>query len=383
MSVKRIFYLFRIIFFANSLVFFAPVAILVRTQYGITVSEFFILQAILSIAIFIFEIPCGVITDKIGYKNSLIISQIVICIARAIFLIGGDFSVFVLQAVLEALCYAFSSGTFNAYIYDSDKINYEKNYAHLGNYATLGFISSTLLFFPLNHYFNINALVLATLIFSLLTLIVLFFIPNIKNEKVNKSVDAPKQSQWFLWLKVLKQPKFMLIMSISSLLSIGGFVVIFFYVLKLQAVNIDSGFMTVVILGYSAVKLLTPYFISKTENYSDRIFLSSSMFIIGIVFLMIAVMGGYFSLIPMIILPLMLSLPSIRLSKISNEMVDQMKLDEHRATFLSIISQVTNFFEVIFLFTASLFVDYHISVIFILTAILFLFSSLIFIKKQV
>ena len=38
--------------FFNSLVFFAPVAILVRTRCGITLSQFFILQALLSFGIF-------------------------------------------------------------------------------------------------------------------------------------------------------------------------------------------------------------------------------------------------------------------------------------------------------------------------------------------
>ena len=50
--------------FFNSLVFFAPVAILVRTRCGITLSQFFILQALLSFGIFLFEVPCGLVTDN-------------------------------------------------------------------------------------------------------------------------------------------------------------------------------------------------------------------------------------------------------------------------------------------------------------------------------
>ena len=51
----------------GGLIFYAPVALLVRTRMGITYSQFFLLQAVLSISIFIFEVPCGYITDKIGY----------------------------------------------------------------------------------------------------------------------------------------------------------------------------------------------------------------------------------------------------------------------------------------------------------------------------
>lgn len=59
--------------FLNGLVFFAPVALLVRTQAGVSEHVFFLLQALLSGVIFLGEIPTGFITDKIGYRKSLIL----------------------------------------------------------------------------------------------------------------------------------------------------------------------------------------------------------------------------------------------------------------------------------------------------------------------
>jgi len=53
----------------GGLVFFAPVALLVRTQAGVSESEFFLLQALLSCITALGEVPFGHITDKIGYKN--------------------------------------------------------------------------------------------------------------------------------------------------------------------------------------------------------------------------------------------------------------------------------------------------------------------------
>ena len=57
------------IYLMNGLVFFSPVALLIRTEAGLSLSQFFILQAIFSITIFVFEIPTGKITDIIGYKK--------------------------------------------------------------------------------------------------------------------------------------------------------------------------------------------------------------------------------------------------------------------------------------------------------------------------
>ena len=52
----------------GGLVFFAPVALLVRTQAGVRESEIFLLQALLSCITAMGEVPFGHITDKKGYK---------------------------------------------------------------------------------------------------------------------------------------------------------------------------------------------------------------------------------------------------------------------------------------------------------------------------
>lgn len=72
--------------FLNGLVFFAPVALLVRTQAGVSEHVFFILQALLSGVIFLGEIPTGFITDKIGYRKSLILAQVLLFGARSLLL---------------------------------------------------------------------------------------------------------------------------------------------------------------------------------------------------------------------------------------------------------------------------------------------------------
>ena len=57
--------------FFNGLIFYAPVALLIRTRAGVSSATFFMLQALLSIAIFLGEVPTGFITDKIGYRKSI------------------------------------------------------------------------------------------------------------------------------------------------------------------------------------------------------------------------------------------------------------------------------------------------------------------------
>ena len=84
--------------------FFAPVALLVRTQAGVSESEFFLLQALLSCITALGEVPFGHITDKIGYKNSLILYQALLLIARALLFaafLSRSLLLFVVEAVVE------------------------------------------------------------------------------------------------------------------------------------------------------------------------------------------------------------------------------------------------------------------------------------------
>lgn len=84
----------------NGLVFYAPVALLVRTRVGLSISDFFYLQVILSASILILEIPAGILSDKIGYKKTIIISQGVLLVARIILANARHFALFAVEAVL-------------------------------------------------------------------------------------------------------------------------------------------------------------------------------------------------------------------------------------------------------------------------------------------
>ncbi len=61
--------------FLNGLVFYAPVALLVRTYAGVTMAQFFVLQAVLSLTVFLFEIPTGILTDRVSYRQLLAVCR--------------------------------------------------------------------------------------------------------------------------------------------------------------------------------------------------------------------------------------------------------------------------------------------------------------------
>ena len=123
--------------FMDGLVFFSPVSLLIRTKAGLSLEQFFVLQAFLSIMIFVFEIPTGKITDKVGYKKTLVLSQGMWLLARILLMLSffsGNFAVFMIEAVVEGIAISFSSGTLSAYLYQQyESDEYVVKNARIGN----------------------------------------------------------------------------------------------------------------------------------------------------------------------------------------------------------------------------------------------------------
>ena len=153
--------------FFNGLVFFAPVSLLVRTQAGVSQSMFFLLQALLSAITFLGEIPTGFLTDRIGYKRSLVLSQGLLLLARFLLFVGficKSSTLFAVEVIVEGLSYCFVSGTDSAYVYEVyGTKNYLSKMAHASNCGTAGFFISTVGYVVIYHVFGIEGLLLSTI----------------------------------------------------------------------------------------------------------------------------------------------------------------------------------------------------------------------------
>ena len=376
--------------FLNSLVFFAPVAILVRTRCGITVSQFFILQALLSFSIFVFEVPCGLVTDNIGRKPSIIISQVLLCITRIMFLVGGSFLLFIFEAVVEALSISFISGTTEAYLYDMyEEDEYMPKSAVMNNYGTAGFIASTLLFVPLNKWYGITGLIAATLIALVISLVVLLFLPKavyktgLRTEHTGDNsiseedtVQPPLKSL----VKSLFTKEVLFFFFVASFISIAFLAVNFFYILQLTANGICEDWISLIILGYAGLQMLSPMIIKKLQLFPMGTVFAAEMCLAGVLFFCLAFLPGYTVFIPMLLLPLVLELPSFLLSDINNHLIDTLGQQKNRAGFLSVLNQGTNLCEIFFLFFASAARNQTVSRIFLIIAVGCILLSLITVR---
>ncbi len=98
--------------------YFIPIMILFLQLSNLSYIEIFILYAVESSVIFIMEIPSGVLADKLGKKNILILSRLFLLPSYFIFYIADNFVLFLFAMLFLGLNKAFKSGTHKAFIYD-------------------------------------------------------------------------------------------------------------------------------------------------------------------------------------------------------------------------------------------------------------------------
>jgi len=186
--------------FFNGLVFFAPVALLVRIRAGISLNQFFILQAILSVTIFLGEIPTGKITDFVGYKNTIVMYQIMLLIARTMILVAflsKSYYLFVAEAIIEGISNCFTSGTISAYLYQKyDEGEYVVKSARIGNFGTAGFIISTILYAGIYHFFRIEGLLILTASMNVISVLLSLGIEK-ENIKVIPNTEAHAETFFY------------------------------------------------------------------------------------------------------------------------------------------------------------------------------------------
>lgn len=337
--------------FLNGLVFFAPVALLVRTQAGVSEHTFFLLQALLSGVIFLGEIPTGFITDKIGYRKSLILAQVLLLGARSLLLaafVSRSLALFVVEAVVEGIAACFTSGTGSAYLYALYGENgYLAKAAHAGNFGTAGFIISTVAYAGIYKISGMEGLLITTVVMDIIAVVCSFFL----RSESSKAVIADRKEVQIL--AIFKNKKAFLFVISLAIFSIAWLLINFFYVVKLENCGLPVECMSLIILSYSAVQMLAEPILGKLSDgkngKSGRKKLPAVTAVTaGVAFLLFGVIKFRAAvLLLMLILPLLLNLPEYLLMDLENQFVDETECGSQRAATLSVLNMGVNLVEIL------------------------------------
>ena len=372
--------------FLNGLVFFAPVALLVRTQAGVSEHVFFLLQALLSGVIFLGEIPTGFITDKIGYRKSLILAQVLLLGARSLLLaafVSRSLALFVVEAVVEGTAACFTSGTGSAYLYDLYGENgYLVKTAHAENFGTAGFIISTVAYAGIYKISGMEGLLITTVVMNIIAVVCSFFL----RSESSKTVIADRKEVQIL--AVFKNKKAFLFVISLAIFSIAWLLINFFYVEKLENCGLPVEWMSLIILSYSAVQMLAEPILGKLSDgkngKSGRKKLPAvTAATAGVAFLLFGVVKFRAAvLLLMLILPLLLNLPEYLLMNLENQFVDETECGSQRAATLSVLNMGVNLVEILTLSASAFLTKIGIQWCFVFVGCFLMAIALLFARIQ-
>lgn len=372
--------------FLNGLVFFAPVALLVRTQAGVSEHIFFLLQALLSGVIFLGEIPTGFITDKIGYRKSLILAQVLLLGARSLLLaafVSRSLALFVVEAVVEGIAACFTSGTGSAYLYALYGENgYLAKTAHAGNFGTAGFIISTVAYAGIYKISGMEGLLITTVVMDIIAVVCSFFL----RSESSKAVIADRKEVQIL--AIFKNKKAFLFVISLAIFSIAWLLINFFYVVKLENCGLPVECMSLIILSYSAVQMLAEPILGKLSDgkngKSGREKLPAvTAATAGVAFLLFGVVKFRAAvLLLMLILPLLLNLPEYLLMDLENQFVDEAECGSQRAATLSVLNMGVNLVEILTLSASAFLTKIGIQWCFVFVGCFLMAIALLFARIQ-
>ena len=337
--MKKNIYIFYVLAFLQGLVFYSSVATLYRTTHGISLYEMGIIEGAMALFIILFELPWGIIADRIGYKKTMIICNFLYFLSKVVFYLANSFILFLLERFLLALSFSGLSGCDTSLLYlSTNKEDIEKVFGIQAMLSALGMIISSLVF-SLFMKENIDLSALATIYPYCIAFILTFFLDDIHDNQ--KSVISLKS----IFQSMKNNKMFLLVLIAAVLLTESTHTLTVFYN-QLQYERVGIGieyygiiYMVMQILGMSSGLLgrVTRHF--SKEKLMIVLFAVASVTSILLVYITTPIM----SILMLMILTCVETMFYPLLTIIQNENVS----NNARATSLSIYSLFSQFITII------------------------------------
>lgn len=140
-SLKNNIWKYTLLLIANKRIFIAVLGTYYLTISGVTPKVIGIILLAGSLSGFLFEIPSGYMSDKVGHKQTLIISRILMLLSTIFFLVANSVTFLILGAILLSASAAFQSGTGSAFMHETLRgLKKEHEYAKvMGKISSIGF----------------------------------------------------------------------------------------------------------------------------------------------------------------------------------------------------------------------------------------------------
>jgi len=110
---------YAIILITNKRTYMTFLTIVLLTMPNTTAKTIGLFMLIGSIVGFIFEIPSGYISDRLGHRNTIILSRFMFCVSTLCYLLANNVIWFFVGSIFLELGFAFFSGTGSAFMHET------------------------------------------------------------------------------------------------------------------------------------------------------------------------------------------------------------------------------------------------------------------------
>lgn len=207
MKYRQNIYLLYAISFLQGLVFYGPVATLYRQAAGVSVFEITIIESISLVLCIALEMPWGILADRIGYKNTMIISCVVYFLSKAVFWKADGFGGFLLERVMLSVVMAGVSGCDISILYLSSKEGESQKVFGIYQSLSMAGLLTASLTYSLLIGENYRLAGFLTMVFYGIAAILAFGLKEVKDKGEKKK----RRSQFFhTFLEVMRDRYFLL-----------------------------------------------------------------------------------------------------------------------------------------------------------------------------
>ncbi|MDD3242441.1 MAG: MFS transporter [Eubacteriales bacterium] len=147
MKSKRSLRLMYLIALFQGMVFYGPVATLYRQAQGVSLFQITLIESIsLALAIAL-EIPWGAVADRIGYKNTLLVCNVLYFLSKIVFWRATGFGWFLAERLILSVVLSGLSGCDSAYLYlAAGKDGSTRAFGRYSAFGTCGLVLASLTF---------------------------------------------------------------------------------------------------------------------------------------------------------------------------------------------------------------------------------------------
>lgn len=259
--------------FFDDLVFIYPFYVLMMQDNGLTPMQVSVALLIWSATSFLLEIPSGVVADKYSRKHVLVFAQLVRILGYALWLLFPSFLGFVLGFILWGAKSAFTSGTYDALVYDELKeMQAEKEFTKyigkINGISYLGLLASALGASVAIHW-GYSFVLIISLLSLFISALAISSVPKAK------AVETTHEKEYFKLLKegltfALRSPFLLgLIVFISLVQGLGGALDEYWPVFA-SSTGLQQSFIAIFIAVYGGVQFIASNIAYRFTGFSNR-----------------------------------------------------------------------------------------------------------------